>query len=319
MMQGLAGAALLALSGVSAGAEPAGRNPVLAQATIARPVAAGRPANDQREVDQYLSVFRRLRSECGSAAWTLWQSNSYDRWRNRKSSMLSMHFNTGTYPSLPPGPAALPDAQRAKLSEAMTRANDTLREAGTSFKALADYVNAKDFEDDKFKKGDALNARLMDQGRACHALETEMTAQLLEATQGLIEQRRGNAAKPEVVGVMLADWQIARGLSRELARFTETSPARLEPLVKDVTTLVEGRKESFEPLKQNPESALKRFYDRLNDDVAVKMRRLLREAKTPAAFKEKAADRPRSDFWSVRSEIDIGMPEAILTYIRDAK
>lgn len=50
----------------------------------------------------------------------------------------------------------------------------------------------------------------------------------------------------------------------------------------------------------------------LQDDVAVKMRRLLCEAKTPKAFKEASEDRPRSSFWSVRREIDYAMPDAIL-------
>lgn len=64
----------------------------------------------------------------------------------------------------------------------------------------------------------------------------------------------------------------------------------------------------------------KRFYESmLNDGIGVRMRRYLRGAKSPEAFKEMAEDRPRSNFWTVRSEIDVGRPDAILRFIQYGK
>ena len=46
--------------------------------------------------------------------------------------------------------------------QAVKRANDVLGESGSAFKDLANYINAKDYEDDKFKKGDELRSRITD-------------------------------------------------------------------------------------------------------------------------------------------------------------
>lgn len=327
-----AGATCLAMAGaIAPGAAPAAAVPsavvpaakapnglVLAQA--APRGAAVRPGAEARQEDQYLDVLRQLRSQCGDAAWTLWHSNSYDAWRQRKTPVLSLHYSSGSFPNLPPAPRTLPDAVRGKAEALAQRTNELLRETGAVFKDLADYINAKDYEDDKFKKGDALNAKLVAAGRSCHGLHAEMTGLYVEMAQALIEQRKAAAAKPDIVGVMQADWQIARSLSRELARHGDADLAKLDGLARDVTTLVEDRRSNFAPLKQNPDSSLKRFYEGiLNDDVAVKMRRLVRDAKDPKAFKAASEDRPRSNFWSLRDEIDYAMPDAILGFIRTAK
>lgn len=309
--------ALGALAAVVAPVVPAAANPpgiVLAQRMNPR------PGNEARQQDQYLDVLKKVRSECGNAAWTLWHSNSYDRWRKNRSSMLSMHYNTSSYQTLPPVPDAWPDAVRTKAESAIKRGNDTVREAGTTFKELANYINAKDYEDDKFKKGDELNQKLLAAGKECHAIETELTGLYTEMATTLIDQRKGSAANPDVANTMIADWQKARGLAQELAKFDKADPAKLDTLVKEISSLVEDRRANFAALKENPDTWVKRFYESaLNDDVAVKMRRYLRDAKGAKGFKEMAEDRPRSNFWSVRSEIEIDLPDSILRYIQSGK
>lgn len=289
---------------------------VLAQATRMNP----RPGNEARQQDQYLDVLKKVRSECGNAAWTLWHSNSYDRWRKNRSSMLSMHHNTSSYQTLPPAPEGWPDTVRTKLEAAVKRGNDIVREAGATFKELADYINAKDYEDDKFKKGDELNQKLLAAGKECHAIQAELTGLYTEIATTLIDRRKANAAKPDVVNTMIADWQKTRGLAQELAKFDKADPAKLDGLVKEITALVEDRRANFAALKENPDTWVKRFYESaLNDDIAVKMRRYLRDAKNPKAFKEMAEDRPRSNFSSVRSEIEMDLPDSILRYIASGK
>lgn len=299
----------------SAGA-PAHDRPIV----LAQVMRASNPGNDQRREDQYLDVVKQLRSQCGNAAWSLWRSNGYEAWRGRKSSMFNMHYMTRSYPKLPDVPPSLPEAVRPKLEAAAQRANDLIKESGETFKQLADYINAKDYEDDKFKKGDEINAKLMQQGLDCHRLFAEMTSLYTETAEKLIESRKGAAAKPDVVATMIGDWQKVRALSAELGRFEKADLGKLDGLVREASALVDERRANFAPLKDNPDSSLKRFYEQtLNDDVAVKMRRFLREAKNPKTLKDAAEDRPRSQFWSVRSEIEVDMPDSLLSYIRSAK
>ncbi|TDR94879.1 DUF3829 domain-containing protein [Enterovirga rhinocerotis] len=311
------GAVALVLGPAGAQAGPRDAPIVLAQSVTS---ITTRAPNLLRQDTQYLDVAKRLRSQCENAAWTLWKSNSYDRWRNRKSSMMTMHYMSSSYPKLPEPPQDWPEPARSELGAAVNKANDLVKEAGTTFKSLADYINAKDYEDDKFKKGDELNARLLEIGETCHRLFSEMTGLYTTIAERLIEARKSGAAHPETVGTMVSDWKVARGLSQELALHEKADPAKVDALVKEISTLVDERKANFAPLKDNPDSALKGFYERTyNDQVAVKMRRFLRDAKSPKGFKDGAEDRPRSTFWSIRGEIDVAMPDAILRYIQSAK
>lgn len=316
----LAAAWALALLPVAARAqaEAAGAGRVLVAQTAARP-ASPRPSAESREIDAFLQAFRDVRSGCENAAWTLWHSNSYEGWRNRKSSGLTMNYSSRFFPSLPPAPKAWPESLRVRVEEATRRANDLLRDGGAAFKSLADYVNAKDYEDDKFKKGDELNKRLLAVGRECHAFYATLTELYGEIAELTIAQGSGAATRPDVVATMVSDWRRARELSRELAKGTDAERARLESLVREVSTLVEDRKREFATELGDSNGRLARFYDgMLNEDVAVPMRKLLREAKaSPKVFKEAAADRPRSAFWRVRGEIDYLMPDAILFVIRN--
>jgi hypothetical protein len=308
----LAGMALSA-GPVLAETAPGIRYAQAAPGTVARPNV---PGAEQRQEDQLFEVLRELGSACGNAAWTLWRTNSYDDWRNRRARVLSIQYSVRSYERLPPLPASLPEALKLKAEPAIKSANETLAASGDVFKDLSTYINAKDYEDDKFRKGDELNAKLLAAGRRCHQLEAELVEVYRDAAALAIERRKAGAARPEIVAAMIADWQKASALSRELGRYDAADRATLEGLVRDISALSDERKANFEPLKQAPQATVKRFYETtLQDDIAAKMRRLLREAKTPKAFKEVAQDRPRSEFWTVRREIDYVMPDAILSYL----
>lgn len=297
-----------------------GGSSVLAQAAPPARTEAGR--RDAREVESYLQGLERLRSGCGNAAWTLWYSNSYQRWRERKTPALAMNYNAAFFQTLVPAPASLPDTLRPRLDDAAGRANGALRESAGAFKELADYINAKDYEGDKFKKGDALNARLVELGRACHALHATLSGLYVEMAEGLIETGRARAARPDAVATMVADWRRARELSVELTKGPAAQMTRVEALVGELSTLSdERRRGTFAADLQGGGGSLERFYDKvLNESVAVPMRKLLREAKADRkALAEASADRPRNAFWSVRGEIDHQMPDAILSFIRGGR
>lgn len=309
----------LTLAGISlgAGAAMAEPSPGIRYAQAA-PGAIARQGADQRQEDQLFEILRELGSACGNAAWTLWRTNSYDDWRNRRARVLSMQYSVRSYESLPPLPASLPEALKLKAEPAIKSANETLSASGDVFKDLSTYINAKDYEDDKFRKGDELNAKLLAAGKRCHRLEAELMEIYRDVAALAIDRRKVAAPRPEIVAAMIADWQKASTLSRELGRFDLADRATIEGLVRDISALSDERKASFEPLKQMPQATVKRFYETtLQDDVAAKMRRVLRDAKNPKAFKEVAQDRPRSEFWSVRREIDYVMPDAILSYLRN--
>lgn len=310
---------LLAGMAFGAGAAMAQTAPGMRYAQAAPAVARpSLPSAEQRQEDQLFEILRELSNACGNAAWTLWRSNSYDDWRNRRAPVLSMHYSVRSYQSLPPLPASLPEALKLKAEPAIKSANETLSASGDVFKELSTYINAKDYEDDKFKKGDELNAKLTAAGKRCHQLDAALMEIYREFAALAIERRKADAARPEIVAAMIADWQKAGALSRELGRFEAADRATLEGLVRDLSALSDERKANFEPLKQTPPATIKRFYaTTLQDDIAAKMRRLLREAKTPKAFKEVAQDRPRSEFWSVRREIDYALPDEILSYLRN--
>ncbi|MDR6872923.1 hypothetical protein J2Y55_003947 [Bosea sp. BE125] len=310
----------MALSAGPAAAEsaPGMRYAQAAPGTVARPNVPTVPSVEQRQEDQLFEILRELGNACGNAAWTLWRSNSYDDWRNRRARVLSMQYSVRSYESLPPLPASLPEALKLKAQPAIKSANETLAASGDVFKELSTYINAKDYEDDKFRKGDELNAKLLAAGKRCHQLDAELMDIYREFAALVIERRKAGAARPEIVAAMTADWQKASALSRELGRFETADRATLEGLVRDLSALSDERKANFEPLKQASQATVKRFYETiLQDDIAAKMRRLLREAKTPKAFKEVAQDRPRSEFWSVRREIDYALPDEILSYLRN--
>ncbi|WNJ88931.1 DUF3829 domain-containing protein [Bosea sp. 685] len=312
----------LLLAGMALGAGPVLAEPApgirYAQAAPGTAPRPNVPGAEQQQEDQLFQILRELSGGCNEAAWTLWRSNSYDDWRNRRARVLSMHYSVRSYESLPPLPASLPEALKLKAEPTIKSANETLSASGDVFKDLATYINAKDYEDDKFRKGDELNAKLLAAGKRCHQLEAELAEVYRDVAALVIERRKAGAARPEIVAVMIADWQKASALSRELGRFEAADRATLEGLVRDLSALSDERKANFEPLKQAPQAIVKRFYETtLQDDIAAKMRRLLREAKTPKAFKELAQDRPRSEFWAVRREIDYFMPDAILSYLRN--
>ncbi|MDH7797214.1 MULTISPECIES: DUF3829 domain-containing protein [unclassified Beijerinckia] len=257
-------------------------------------------ATDDRAVSQFWNVYRTLTSECGGAAWTLWQSNSYERWRSGKSPVLSMHYSARFYQTLPPAPQALPEPTRAQAAEAMKKANDILKTSAPEFSTLADYINAKDFKDDKYKKGDEINTRLVAAGKACFDVSQEMenifTAYAEKRAPDLVSASSNKPAAQQ----RLSDWQMARDLSNELAKGTKADLAALDTKTKALSEMVEKR-------LADPALAASSFYRDLNKDVAVEMRKTVREIKEkPKLLQEYGEQRPRNRFVYLRSQINAG-------------
>ncbi len=338
-------AALLAQASTPAGAQESGRATRLAwtwpwqnsdtkapdssqSPTDAKPPApsAARPASrsaaqEAAEMSNTLDAIKTLQSACSDAAWTLWASNQYPLWRNRKTPVLALNYSIRTFDQLPPVPATFGADLQQRLSQAMANANSTIKDSFPVFKDMANYVNAKDYEGDKFKKGDALNDRLMSFGKSCHAASNDLHNLFVEAVQVAIDRLLPNAAQADAARIMIADWQQARGLANELGKGRAADINRLADLTTTISALADKRRAEFaadagkSELSKSPQA---RFYDSdLTEDVAVKMRKMLRDIKgTPTAFKEASDDRPRTDFRVIRNTIDLQLPSDILTLLR---
>lgn len=263
------------------------------------PVLA-QPKPDDRAVSQFWDAYRTLSRECGSAAWTLWQSNSYERWRTGKSPILTMHYSSRFYQTLPPGPQAVPEPTRSQAVDTMKKANDILKATGPDFSTLADYINAKDFKDDKYKKGDEINKRLTAAGQACFDVNQEMENIYTVYAEKRAGELASSAADKPGAQQRVSDWQMARDLATELAKGTKIDLAALETKTKALSEMVEKR-------IADPALAASRFYRDLNKDVAVELRKTVREIKErPKLLQEYGEQRPRSRFVNLRSEINVG-------------
>ncbi|MEW6644959.1 MAG: DUF3829 domain-containing protein [Pseudomonadota bacterium] len=290
-------------------------------AAKSEPRKAAEPVPSQgqelRVASDFLQVVRTVRSTCADAAWTLWASNRYEDWRRGRTSVLAMNYSVRTYDKLPPVPETFDAGLRQRIGDAMTKANDTVRDSGPVFKDLANYINAKDYEADKFKKGDALNEKLVAIGKFCHAIAAELERLHVEAAAAVIQRLSAQALRPDVVGTMLADWQQARTLADELGKREALDLARVESQVAALSELADKRRTEFAADMSKSGSPLADFYDRdLNELVGVRMRKALRDIKgKPAAVKEAAEDRPRGTFQSIREQIELAMPADILRFI----
>jgi len=281
-------------------------------------------ATDVRAMSAYLSQLGETRSGCGNAAWSFWQSNDYARWRARRTSMLSMNHSGRYFQVAPMAPARFAADQnrdlKDRLDTVMREANDLQRDSGQTFKELATYINAKDYESDAFRKGDALNATLLAAGRRCHALDKTMTALTAEASDVAIRLARTEAARGEIVDIMIGDWRAARELSALLAEGLGADLAAIDRKVAMLTATIEERRRDTR-LDLAGDSALKSFYETvLEANVAVPMRRLMRDAaRDTKTLREAAEDRPRSRYQQTRTEIDVRLPGAILDFMRASR
>lgn len=283
-----------------------------------KPAEAAVPqGQDLRAASDVLQVVRTIRSACSDAGWTLWVSNRYADWRRGRTPVLAMNYSVRTFDKLPPVPEVFDAGLRQRIGDAMAKANDTIKSSGPIFKDLANYINAKDYEADKFKKGDGLNDKLVAIGKSCHTIATELERLHVEAAGAVIARFAANAPRPEVVATMLADWQQARTLADELAKGPALDFAKVEGQVTALSELTDKRRTEFAADIAKPGSALADYYDRdLNEMIAVRMRKAIREVKgKTAAIKEAAEDQPRGTFQSIREQIDLAMPADILRFI----
>lgn len=274
-------------------------------------------AQELRTASEFLQVVRTVRSACADAAWTLWASNRYDDWRRGRTPVLAMNYSVRTFDKVPSAPEMFDAGLRQRIDDAMTRANDTVKDSGPVFKDLANYINAKDYEADKFKKGDALNARLVAIGKSCHAVAADLERLHVEAAAAAILRFSAQAPRPDVVATMVADWQQARALADDLGRREALDLAKVESQVMALSELADKRKAEFAADMSKAGSPLADFYDRdLNEMVGVRMRKAIRDVKgKPAAVKEAAEDRPRATFQNIREQIELAMPADILRFI----
>lgn len=279
--------------------------------------AAASPARDVRAASDFLQVVRTVRSACADAAWTLWASNRYQDWRRGRTPILAMNYSVRTFDKLPPVPELFGAGLGQRMSDAMVKANDLVKSSSPVFKDLANYINAKDYEADKFRKGDGLNDQLVAIGKSCHAVAGELEQLHVEAMAAVIPRVAANAPRADVVATMLSDWQQARALADELGKHEALDLAKVESQVTALSELADKRRAEFAADMSRPGSALADFYDRdLNEMIAVRMRKAVREVKgKPAALKEAAEDRPRSTFPNIREQIELAMPADILRFI----
>ncbi len=296
----------LAVSAQEKSAAPA----VMAQAPI--------PAQELKKVEQYLNFVKSLRTACDGPAWTLWHSNGYRSWRKGSSSTLSLNYSSKTFSQIPEPPSALSADRQQRFKEATAKAMETLNASRTTFKDLADYINASDYKDDNFKKGDELNGKLEGYGKTCFGLMGDLQSLYVETVAGAINGATSASSQAALTKTMMADWEQALQLSEEMAKGQKADMAKIGPMVTALSELVEKRKSEFATELDKPRSPVKDFYiDTLNDRVTVPMRRLVREATSnKKEFLEVSENRPRSTFVSIREEIDIGLPGEILQLVK---
>ncbi|WP_315831473.1 hypothetical protein [Bradyrhizobium prioriisuperbiae] len=301
----------------SSGRTPTETKPQAPSNSTANP-AAKSAARETAEVSNTLDAIKTLQSACANAAWTLWASNQYPSWRNGRTPVLVLNYSIRTFEQLPPVSAAFGADLQQRLSQAMTNANTIIKDSFPVFKEMSNYVNAKDYEGDKFKKGDALNERLVAFGKSCHAASNDLHTVYVDAVKVAIDRLLPNATQADAARTMLADWQQARGLADELAKGRAADINKLTELTTAISALADKRRAEFAADIGKSGSPQARFYDSdLNEDAAVKMRKMLRDIKAnPAAFKDAADDRPRTDFRVVRDTIDLQLPSEIFTLLR---
>ena len=292
-----------------------------AQEKLAAPAVTSQapiPAPEVKKVEQYLNFVKSLRTACDGPAWTLWHSNGYQPWRKGSSPSLSLNYSSKTFSQVPEPPSALSPELQQRFKEATSKAAETLNASRTIFKDLADYINASDYKDDKFKKGDELNGKLEGYGKTCFGLMGDLQNLYVETAAGAINGAMSGSPQAALAKTMMSDWEQALQLSAEMAKGQKADMAKIGPMVMALSELVEKRKNELADEMNKPRSPVKNFYiNTLNDRVTVPMRRLVREVTgNNKAFQEVSENRPRSTFVSIREEIDIGLPGEILSFVR---
>jgi hypothetical protein len=248
-----------------------------------------------------------LTRSCDNAAYSLWASNEYSGYRQRQAVPISVHYTAALLRAQPEIPTELPEPLRTELAASIESATRTLRVSALTFKNLADYVAAKDFEDDHYKKGDELNATLVELGQKCFAAARELRAEHRKTAQFIL----GNFdILDPMVKRMGEDWLSVLVLADELAKGSKADLGKIGSLVDQLTALDEKRKQEIgEAAGSGPWPS--RFYNIELDRALVNVRRFLREARTqPASMEMQMADRPRTVSNFNQELLDLEMSEA---------
>lgn len=279
--------------------------------------AAAPDANAQREAQAALSALRQLRSQCDNTAWSLSYSNDYKKWRAHESS-VSMNYSYSIPKDPPTAPASMPEALRARFNPLAAEVVETVTAAGAAFRDFTTYMNAKDYEDDGFKKGDALNAQLLEAGETCHRLTKDVERLHADYADLQLVAYAEDPAKAERARQLRQDMAAVQALALEMSKGKETDRAAIEKSVADISERVEARKASLAAVPAAEAGALKRFYlQDMETDVAVEMRKMLRETKgKPKEWNERLADRPRSAMMRLRDAAFIQMPDDALSMLK---
>jgi hypothetical protein len=245
---------------------------------------------------------------CQGAAYSLWSYNDYSRYRQRQSSILLLHYHPGLVVHARPAiPDELPEPLRAEFAASMDSATDTLRQSATMYKDLSDYVTAKDFEADQYRKGDELNAKLIVLGQKCFAVAKELRAEHRKTAQFILG---GFDILDPLVRRMGEDWMSMLPLADELAKGPKADLGRIGALVDQLTALKDKRKQEIAGVTgEGPWPNV--FYNNEFDRALVNMRKFLNEAKTRSAQTDaQMADQPRTVFNFNQDLIDLEMSEA---------
>jgi hypothetical protein len=273
------------------------------------PASATRPLPPN--VGPLMHFTAALTRSCDNAAYSLWAGNEYSRSRQQNSQSFSVHYSPDHLKAKPEIPAELPEPLRAEFAASIDSATQVLQLSAPTFKELADYVLAKDFEDDHYKKGDELNAKLIELGQKCFAAAKELRAEHRKTAQFILQNF--DILDP-MVKRMGEDWASALVLADELAKGPKADLGKISSLVDQLTVLDEKWKREIAEAAGNNPGRISRVFDIYNtelDRVLVSLRKFLREARIqPASTEAQMADRPRTVFNFDQQLLDMEMSEA---------
>lgn len=270
-----------------------------------RPKAAAVPDRSRAEIGRAQDYLAQLRSQCLDAGWALWHSNDYTDWRKDRG-MLTIHYMSRDFSREFPIPTALPEEFAERWKKLVPPAVENLQTATPVFQQLANYVNARDFEDDKFKKGDELNAKLITAGKTGYAHAKELGALHADIGMWILRNAENQEKHGTLAKQLLADLALARSLADELAKGTAAGRTKVEEISAAFSKMAEERAATLPA--GGKQDLVRDFYSRQITEIAVETRKNLRESKGNAKkWAAQLEDRPRSFADGIRSDVDISL------------
>jgi Protein of unknown function (DUF3829) len=271
-------------------------------------VSAGQPL-PPNHVGPFMHAVATFARSCDNAAYSLWANNEYGRYRQRNIGPLSINYNEGRLDVMPKIPDELPEPLRAALAASIDGATKTLQASAPTFRDMADYISAKDYEDDQYKKGDKLNAKLVELGQKCFAVAKELRAEHRKTAQFILQNF--DILDP-MVKRMGEDWASALVLADELAKGPKADLGKVGLLVDQLMALVEKRKQEVGETPANGPIWISRFYNVGLNTALVNLRKFLRDSRSqPALMEAQMADRPRTIFSFNQEFLDMELSEWI--------